>query len=458
MAWGPPSWEMGPGLGASSDLQPPVTLSSVLASVASVLPPSLPPLPRAEAGEGVLPQAEGPALTGRGFPRVSLSPVPLSRARGSFMGPRGSPSRCSGPNRPQNSWRTQGGTGRQHHVLMEIQLSKVSWGLRVRKASWEGDRAGPPIPGTQPACHHGPSAPGPWSGTRSLSACRAAATLHPRCCSRRWRERRAQQTEPCLPVTCVVGEGAPDLCGVDWGQCLGKVNQGGGIGSAGEDQHSLLETVLLAQRPVEGGGERVRAEGAARRPGPGASLPCWSHVASRTAAGPGGAVGLTGNQVADRPADHRTVLAFTRVRCGQQETVATQGGGSRRAGDGGPILEKFGWGGTPGWEAGRHEAVRAEVLLPEGEAVRALCPSARGCRAEQTQGLSAASGAGEPALGRGEGRPGQSPEDEKGLELFEGQERGQWGWRSGARWRERPGPSRPRGGVCRAQGGWACAV
>lgn len=77
------------------------------------------------------------------------------------MGPKGSPSRCSGPNRPQNSWRTQGGSGRQHQVLMEIQLSKVSWGLSVQKATWVGDRAGYPIPGTQPALHrdnlpHGP--------------------------------------------------------------------------------------------------------------------------------------------------------------------------------------------------------------------------------------------------------------------------------------------------------------
>uniref|UniRef100_A0A4X2K3P0 Autophagy related 2A n=1 Tax=Vombatus ursinus TaxID=29139 RepID=A0A4X2K3P0_VOMUR len=45
----------------------------------------------------------------------------------SLSAPRGSPSRCSGLNRPQNSWRTQGGSGRQHHVLMEIQLSKVSF-------------------------------------------------------------------------------------------------------------------------------------------------------------------------------------------------------------------------------------------------------------------------------------------------------------------------------------------
>ncbi|XP_016012950.2 autophagy-related protein 2 homolog A isoform X1 [Rousettus aegyptiacus] len=56
-----------------------------------------------------------------------FGPHPGHRARVGLAGPRGSPSRCSGPNRPQNSWRTQGGSGRQHHVLMEIQLSKVSF-------------------------------------------------------------------------------------------------------------------------------------------------------------------------------------------------------------------------------------------------------------------------------------------------------------------------------------------
>ncbi|XP_047374675.1 autophagy-related protein 2 homolog A isoform X4 [Sciurus carolinensis] len=56
-----------------------------------------------------------------------FGPHPSHRTRVGFTGPRGSPSRCSGPNRPQNSWRTQGGSGRQHQVLMEIQLSKVSF-------------------------------------------------------------------------------------------------------------------------------------------------------------------------------------------------------------------------------------------------------------------------------------------------------------------------------------------
>lgn len=55
-----------------------------------------------------------------------FGPHPGRRTRG-LAGPRGSPSRCASGNRPQNSWRTQGGSGRQHHVLMEIQLSKVSF-------------------------------------------------------------------------------------------------------------------------------------------------------------------------------------------------------------------------------------------------------------------------------------------------------------------------------------------
>ncbi|XP_042637474.1 autophagy-related protein 2 homolog A [Orycteropus afer afer] len=56
-----------------------------------------------------------------------FSPHPAHRTKVGLSGPRSSPSRCSGSNRPQNSWRTQGGSGRQHHVLMEIQLSKVSF-------------------------------------------------------------------------------------------------------------------------------------------------------------------------------------------------------------------------------------------------------------------------------------------------------------------------------------------
>uniref|UniRef100_A0A673KWW3 Autophagy-related protein 2 homolog A-like n=1 Tax=Sinocyclocheilus rhinocerous TaxID=307959 RepID=A0A673KWW3_9TELE len=40
---------------------------------------------------------------------------------------RGSPSRSAGPSRPQNSWRWVGGSGRQHTLLMEIQLTKLSF-------------------------------------------------------------------------------------------------------------------------------------------------------------------------------------------------------------------------------------------------------------------------------------------------------------------------------------------
>uniref|UniRef100_A0A8C1JSM5 Autophagy related 2A n=1 Tax=Cyprinus carpio TaxID=7962 RepID=A0A8C1JSM5_CYPCA len=45
----------------------------------------------------------------------------------SAPGARGSPSRSAGPSRPQNSWRWIGGSGRQHTLLMEIQLTKVSF-------------------------------------------------------------------------------------------------------------------------------------------------------------------------------------------------------------------------------------------------------------------------------------------------------------------------------------------
>ncbi|XP_025214011.1 autophagy-related protein 2 homolog A isoform X2 [Theropithecus gelada] len=72
-----------------------------------------------------------------------FGPHPGHRARAGLSGPRGSPSRCSGPNRPQNSWRTQGGSGRQHHVLMEIQLSKVSFQHEVYPAEPVTGPAGP---------------------------------------------------------------------------------------------------------------------------------------------------------------------------------------------------------------------------------------------------------------------------------------------------------------------------
>ncbi|XP_070420336.1 autophagy-related protein 2 homolog A isoform X1 [Equus przewalskii] len=78
-----------------------------------------------------------------------FGPHPGHRARVSLTAPRGSPSRSSGPNRPQNSWRTQGGSGRQHHVLMEIQLSKVSFQHEVYPAEPATGPTGPGAPGQE---------------------------------------------------------------------------------------------------------------------------------------------------------------------------------------------------------------------------------------------------------------------------------------------------------------------
>ncbi|XP_024239083.1 autophagy-related protein 2 homolog A [Oncorhynchus tshawytscha] len=50
-----------------------------------------------------------------------------NRGRSAPSGMRGSPSRSAAPSRPQNSWRWAGGGGRQHNLLMEIQLTKVSF-------------------------------------------------------------------------------------------------------------------------------------------------------------------------------------------------------------------------------------------------------------------------------------------------------------------------------------------
>ncbi|XP_016063918.1 PREDICTED: autophagy-related protein 2 homolog A [Miniopterus natalensis] len=72
-----------------------------------------------------------------------FGPHPSHRARVGLTGPRGSPSHSSGPNRPQNSWRMQGGSGRQHQVLMEIQLSKVSFQHEVYPVEPAADSAAP---------------------------------------------------------------------------------------------------------------------------------------------------------------------------------------------------------------------------------------------------------------------------------------------------------------------------
>ncbi|XP_034632027.1 autophagy-related protein 2 homolog A isoform X1 [Trachemys scripta elegans] len=60
---------------------------------------------------------------GRAPPGHAHSP----RMRPGLSSARSSPSRSSMANRPQNTWRTQGGTGRLHDLLMEIQLTKVSF-------------------------------------------------------------------------------------------------------------------------------------------------------------------------------------------------------------------------------------------------------------------------------------------------------------------------------------------
>ncbi|XP_041037856.1 autophagy-related protein 2 homolog A [Carcharodon carcharias] len=57
---------------------------------------------------------------------------------------RSSPSRSAFPNRPQNTWRTQGGSGRNHEILMEIQLTKVSFQHETYPAPAIALEKGPP--------------------------------------------------------------------------------------------------------------------------------------------------------------------------------------------------------------------------------------------------------------------------------------------------------------------------
>uniref|UniRef100_A0A8C7J597 Autophagy related 2A n=1 Tax=Oncorhynchus kisutch TaxID=8019 RepID=A0A8C7J597_ONCKI len=80
-----------------------------------------------------------------------------NRGHSAPSGMRGSPSRSTAPSRPQNSWRWAGGGGRQHNLLMEIQLTKVSFQhesyLVVVSASGpalEGDGPGVGAVGEQP--------------------------------------------------------------------------------------------------------------------------------------------------------------------------------------------------------------------------------------------------------------------------------------------------------------------
>ncbi|XP_039616656.1 autophagy-related protein 2 homolog A isoform X1 [Polypterus senegalus] len=63
-----------------------------------------------------------------GKPTPTHSTVHSPRVKsGGHTPARSSPSRSAAPPRPQNSWRVQGGGGRSHSMLMEIQLSKVSF-------------------------------------------------------------------------------------------------------------------------------------------------------------------------------------------------------------------------------------------------------------------------------------------------------------------------------------------
>uniref|UniRef100_A0A673W102 Autophagy related 2A n=1 Tax=Salmo trutta TaxID=8032 RepID=A0A673W102_SALTR len=64
---------------------------------------------------------------GVGRLRPTYSTASVIPGRSAPCGMRGSPSRSAAPSRPQNSWRWAGGGGRQHNLLMEIQLTKVSF-------------------------------------------------------------------------------------------------------------------------------------------------------------------------------------------------------------------------------------------------------------------------------------------------------------------------------------------
>uniref|UniRef100_A0A671P343 Autophagy-related protein 2 homolog A-like n=1 Tax=Sinocyclocheilus anshuiensis TaxID=1608454 RepID=A0A671P343_9TELE len=71
------------------------------------------------------------------------------KVRSAAPGARGSPSRSAGPSRPQNSWRWVGGSGRQHTLLMEIQLTKVSFQHETYPAVAPSAAEGPGL-GEQP--------------------------------------------------------------------------------------------------------------------------------------------------------------------------------------------------------------------------------------------------------------------------------------------------------------------
>uniref|UniRef100_A0A665XFI8 Autophagy related 2A n=1 Tax=Echeneis naucrates TaxID=173247 RepID=A0A665XFI8_ECHNA len=77
-----------------------------------------------------------------------------AQSRSVSAGVRGSPSRSATSSRPQNSWRWAGGSGRQHTLLMEIQLTKVSFQHEtypVAVAGQDGEGSMAPVVGVGPS-------------------------------------------------------------------------------------------------------------------------------------------------------------------------------------------------------------------------------------------------------------------------------------------------------------------
>uniref|UniRef100_A0A669CNR2 Autophagy related 2A n=1 Tax=Oreochromis niloticus TaxID=8128 RepID=A0A669CNR2_ORENI len=84
---------------------------------------------------------------------MSLHAQNANRGRSVPAGVRGSPSRSAPSSRPQNSWRSAGGIGRQHSLLMEIQLTKVSFqheSYPVAVAGQDGEGSAAPAVGVGP--------------------------------------------------------------------------------------------------------------------------------------------------------------------------------------------------------------------------------------------------------------------------------------------------------------------
>ncbi|XP_068444905.1 autophagy-related protein 2 homolog A isoform X2 [Clinocottus analis] len=86
---------------------------------------------------------------------MSIHAQHTNRGRSVPAGVRGSPSRAATSSRPQNSWRWAGGSGRQHNLLMEIQLTKVSFQHESYPVAVAGpDGEGPVVAGVGPGGEH----------------------------------------------------------------------------------------------------------------------------------------------------------------------------------------------------------------------------------------------------------------------------------------------------------------